>query len=192
MAIPTAVLAGLKVAGAMAPGVIKALQNQGDAPQQKVSSDTTAYLNRLRQISKEGLYGQKEKNEVASDIEASGDKREAKLRNLAVAQGIENSGVVGQQILQSGDMTTLALARTAKKLEEMNAQSKLTAQANASAVGQSIEAINYQNALANKLREDNRIAGIGEAIGAGISLGSSGNLSGLTDEEFKFLYGQIQ
>ena len=45
---------------------------------------------------------------------------------------------------------------------------------------------------ANQLRRDNRIAGIGEAVGAGISLGSSGNLSGLTDEEFKFLYGQIQ
>ena len=108
------------------------------------------------------------------------------MRNLAVAQGVENSGVVGQQILQSGDMTTLALARTAKKLEEMNAQSKLTAQANASAVGQSIEAINYQNALANQLRKDNRIAGIGQAVGAGISA-VGGNALGFDDSDLGIL-----
>ena len=46
----SAILTGLAMA---APGVIKGVSNlMSKPPQQKVSSDTTAYLNKLRNISK--------------------------------------------------------------------------------------------------------------------------------------------
>ncbi|QDP60802.1 MAG: hypothetical protein Unbinned6224contig1001_33 [Prokaryotic dsDNA virus sp.] len=181
MAIPPLV-AGLAMAS---PHIIKAFRNYTtEAPQQKVSNDTTSYLNKLRQVSKEGLYGQNVKNDISSTIEASGDKREAKIMNKAVGQGIENSGVVGQQLLQSGDMTTLALARMAKKIAQMNEETKLDASATASNVGQSIEAIKYNNALAERARKDAVWDGIGNAISSGVGgYNSSANFQTNKDYE---------
>lgn len=164
MAIP-AIVAGLAMA---TPGVLKAYRNfTTKAPQQKISNDTTSYLNKLREVSKTGLYGQDVKNEISTDIETSGDKREAKLIGQSVKQGIENSGVVGQQLLQSGDMTTLSLARMAKQIAQMNEETKLDASKVASDLGQGIESINYQNALARMARKDAIYEGVGDAISGG-------------------------
>ena len=166
MPIP-AIVAGLAMA---TPGVLKAYRNfTTKAPQQKISNDTTSYLNKLREVSKTGLYGQDVKNQISTEIETSGDKREAKLIGQSVKQGIENSGVVGQQLLQSGDMTTLSLARMAKQIAQMNEESKLDASRVASDVGQGIESINYQNALARMARKDAIYEGVGDAISGGFS-----------------------
>ena len=95
MAIP-ALAYGLAMA---APGIIKMGRSAlTKAPQQQVSSDTTAYLNKLRQVSKEGLYGQEVKNEIGTDIQQTANITEQKLQNLAVSQGTENSGVIAQQL----------------------------------------------------------------------------------------------
>lgn len=118
------------------------------APQQKVSSDTTNALNRFRQISKDGLYGQDVKNEVFTDIKQVSKEGDAKIRGQAVKQGIENSGVVADQLIKKDGMTTLALAKIAKKIHQDNEQSKIDATRVASDIGQGIENTNYQNALA--------------------------------------------
>lgn len=151
----SALLKGIAMA---APTIIKGLgagrRLFGNVPQMKTSNDTTRYLNRLRQVSKEGLYGQDVKNEIGADIQQSSQNTRSAIRGSAVRQGLENSGVVAQQLLKEGGQTTLQIARTARKIAEMNKESQLRASANAAAIGQGIEDRRYQNALSRMQRRD--------------------------------------
>jgi len=117
-------------------------------PQKGISSDTTNALNRFRQISKEGLYGQDVKNDIFTDIKQSSKETDNKIRSQAVKQGIENSGIVADQLIKKDGVTTLALAKIAKKIHQENEQSKIDATRVASDIGQGIENTKYQNALA--------------------------------------------
>lgn len=141
-----------------APTIIKAAGGArklfGDVPGRKVSNETTSYLNKLRQVSKDGLYGQDVKNEIGADIQQSSQNTRSAIRGNAVRQGIENSGVVAQQLLKEGGQTTLQIARTARKIAEMNKESQLRASANAAAIGQGIEDTKYQDALMRMRRRD--------------------------------------
>jgi len=166
MAIPAAVY-GLAMA---APGIIKGVKGlMTKAPQQKISNDTTSYLNKLRQVSKEGLYGQDVKNEVGTDLAQKTDMTNRSIINNATRTGVENSGVVAQQLLQSGGQSTLALARMAKQIAQKNEESKLQAQGQAASVGQSISDIKYQNALARQQRGDDIADSFGSAISSGVT-----------------------
>ena len=117
-------------------------------PQRKVSSDTTALLNKQRQIAKEGLYGQDVKNEIMTDVKQVDKEVGNKIKSTAVRQGLENSGIVADQLIKQGGQTTLQTARLAKEIARANEQSKIDALASASQIGQGIEDINYNNALA--------------------------------------------
>tara|TARA_Y100001973_G_C5161372_1_gene313703 strand:+ start:785 stop:1402 length:618 start_codon:yes stop_codon:yes gene_type:complete len=137
------------------------------APQQKAAPETTAYLNKLRNISKEGLYGQDVKNEIGADLQQSSNLTRAALHSNATKQGLENSGVLAQHLIKEGGQTTLQAARMAKQIAKMNEQSKLDASAQASAIGREEEARKYQNALARKERRDsvvgNLVGGLSDA-----------------------------
>ena len=117
-------------------------------PQRKVSSDTTALLNKQRQIAKEGLYGQDVKNEIMTDVKQADKEVGNKIRSTAVRQGLESSGIVADQLIKQGGQTTLQIARLAKEIARANEQSKIDALASASQIGQGIEDIKYNNALA--------------------------------------------
>ena len=117
-------------------------------PQRKVSSDTTALLNKQRQIAKEGLYGQDVKNEIMTDVKQADKEVGNKIKSTAVRQGLESSGIVADQLIKQGGQTTLQIARLAKEIARANEQSKIDALASASQIGQGIEDINYNNALA--------------------------------------------
>lgn len=140
-------------------------------PQQKVSSETTAYLNKLRNISKKGLYGEDVKSDVMADIAQSSNRTQNALRGAATRQGLENSGVLAQQLIQEGGQTTLQAAKMAKRIAQANEESKLRAGAEASQISQRIEDIKYQNAMA---RRQNRLDAFGDfagALGEGVSAG---------------------
>ena len=130
------------------------------APQQKAAPETTAYLNKLRNISKEGLYGQDVKNEIGSDLQQSSNLTRAALHSNATKQGLENSGVLAQQLIKEGGQTTLQAARMAKQIAQMNEQSKLDASAQAAAVGEQESLRKYRNALARKDRRDSIVSNL--------------------------------
>lgn len=164
-----------------APTIIKAVGGGrklfGDVPGRKVSNETTSYLNKLRQVSKDGLYGQDVKNEIGADIQQSSQNTRSAIRGNAVRQGIENSGVVAQQLLKEGGQTTLQIARTARKIAEMNKESQLRASANAAAIGQGIEDTKYQDALMRMRRRDE-----GLDILAGLDYGGEFDPESLVDD----------
>ena len=159
--------AGLYMA---APGALDSLGKMfRKTPQQKISSDTTAYLNKLRNVSKEGLYGQDVKNEIGTDIAQASNNTQNAIRSTAVKQGIENSGVVAQQLIKEGGQTTLQAAKMAKQIAKMNEESKLAAGREAATVGQSIEDIKYNNSLLKMQRKDDIYGGLFDAASTGIS-----------------------
>lgn len=152
-----------------APGVIKGVSNMfNKPPEMKVSNDTTAYLNKLRNISKTGMYGDDVKNEVSTDIAQASQNTRNAIRSSAVNQGIENSGVVAQQLIKEGGQTTLQAAKIAKKIAMMNEESKLKATEAASRVSDSINAIKYKNALAKYGHRQDTIGAFADALGAGV------------------------
>ena len=72
------------------PSLFKGVSNMfNKPPQRKVSSDTTALLNKQRQIAKEGLYGQDVKNEIMTDVKQA-DKINALASASEISQGIED------------------------------------------------------------------------------------------------------
>jgi hypothetical protein len=157
-----------------APHLINAIGKwKNPAPQQEVSSDTTNYLNRLRQMSKEGMYGGQAGKDILNvsgqQLRQGENLTNASLRGNAVATGTEGSGVLAQQLLQSGGQTTLAMARIAKNIAIANEQSKLTAQAQAAQVGQGVSDINYQNALTRRENELGIISDVGQGFSAGVA-----------------------
>ena len=140
---------------AAAPGVVKGLSKLfRPTPQQKVSSDTTALLNKQRQIGKEGLYGQNVKNEILTDVKQTAKEGQQNIRNLAIRQGLESSGIPAEQMLKQGGRTTLEIAKIAKQIAQANEQSKLKGLEEAARIGQGIENIDYNNALARLQRGD--------------------------------------
>lgn len=154
---------------AAAPGVVKGLSKLfRPAPEQKVSSDTTALLNKQRQIGKEGLYGNNVKNEVISDIKQTQKEGNQNIRNLAIKQGLENSGIPAEQMLKQGGQTTLQLARIAKEIAQANEQSKVKGLEEAARIGQGIENIDYNNALARLQRGDSITDDFFDAASTGI------------------------
>lgn len=132
-------------------------------PQRKVSSDTTALLNKQRQIAKEGLYGQDVKNEIMTDVKQAGKETENKIRSTAVRQGLENSGIEADQLIKQGGQTTLQIARLAKEIARANEQSKLDALQSASQTSQGIEDVRYTNALNRFQRRDDIIGSFADA-----------------------------
>lgn len=148
-----------------APSLFKGVNSLfNKAPQETTSNDTTAYLNKLRNVSKEGLYGQDVKNEIGADIQQSSQNTRNVLRGNAVQSGMENSGVLAQQLLQEGGQTTLAAARMAKKIAEMNETSKLEASAQAANVGQSVADRDYRNALSRSSRREDIAGSFGSGL----------------------------
>ena len=163
----SAVLTGLAMA---APGIIKGVDKFfNKPPEQKVSSDTTAYLNKLRNISKEGMYGKDVKNELGTAIAQNSQVTQSAIRDNAVKSGMENSGVVAQQLIKEGGNTTLQAAKIAKQIAQMNEESKLRASEAAMAVGQQIEDINYNNALTRYTNNQGAIGDFADALGSGFS-----------------------
>lgn len=132
-------------------------------PQKGISSDTTNALNRFRQISKEGLYGQDVKNDIFTDIKQSSKETDNKIRSQAVKQGIENSGIVADQLIKKDGLTTLTLAKMAKKIHQDNERSKIDATRVAMDIGQGIEDTKYQNALARYQKGSDFIGDIANA-----------------------------
>jgi len=124
------------------------------APQRKVSSDTTNALNRFRQISKEGIYNQGAKNEVMADVKQNVREGDLKLRNLATRQGMENSSIIADQLIKKEGRTTLETAKIARAIFEANEKAKDDASIRAMEIGQGIEDIAYNNALARQQRRD--------------------------------------
>jgi len=124
------------------------------APQRKVSSDTTNALNRFRQISKEGIYNQGAKNEVMADVKQNVREGDMKLRNLATRQGMENSGIIADQLIKKEGRTTLETAKIARAIFEANEKAKDDASMRAMEIGQGIEDIAYNNALARQQKRD--------------------------------------
>lgn len=124
------------------------------APQRKVSSDTTNALNRFRQISKEGIYNQGAKNEVMADVKQNVREGDMKLRNLATRQGMENSSIIADQLIKKEGKTTLETAKIARAIFEANEKAKDDASIRAMEIGQGIEDIAYNNALARQQRKD--------------------------------------
>ena len=148
-----------------APSLFKGVNSLfSKAPQETTSNDTTAYLNKLRNVSKEGLYGQDVKNEIGADLQQSSLNTRNALRGNAVQSGMENSGVLAQQLLQEGGQTTLAAARMAKQIAQMNEESKLNASAQAANVGQSVADRDYRNALTRSSRRSD----IASTLGGGL------------------------
>lgn len=132
-------------------------------PQRKVSSDTTALLNKQRQIAKEGLYGQDVKNEIMTDVKQADKETDSKIRSTAVRQGLESSGIVADQLIKQGGQTTLQIARLAKEIARANEQSKLDALQSASQTSQGIEDVRYTNALNRFQRRDDIIGSFADA-----------------------------
>lgn len=124
------------------------------APQRKVSSDTTNALNRFRQISKEGIYNQGAKNEVMADVKQNVREGDMKLRNLATRQGMENSSIIADQLIKKEGRTTLETAKIARAIFEANEKAKDDASIRAMEIGQGIEDIAYNNALARQQKRD--------------------------------------
>jgi len=136
-------------------------------PQRKVSSDTTALLNKQRQIAKEGLYGQDVKNEIMTDVKQADKETDSKIRSTAVRQGLESSGIVADQLIKKGGQTTLQIARLAKEIARANEQSKLDALQSASQTSQGIEDVRYTNALNRFQRRDDIIGSFADALSTG-------------------------
>lgn len=146
------------------PSLFKGVSNMfNKPPQRKVSSDTTALLNKQRQIAKEGLYGQDVKNEIMTDVKQADKETESKIRSTAVRQGMEGSGIVADQLIKQGGQTTLQIARLAKEIARANEESKLNALASASQTSQGIEDVRYTNALNRFQRRDDIISSIADA-----------------------------
>jgi len=170
-----------------APSLIKAGQSLfSKAPQRKVSSDTTALLNKTRKISKDGLYGDNIKNDVATDIKQSQKETNQNIRNLAIKQGLENSAIPAEQMLKQGGKTTLELARMAKEIALANEDSKMNALKSAAEISQGISDIDYNNALARMQRRDNIIGSFGNALSTGVSAYGSQKRQNELDD---FLFG---
>ena len=164
----SAILTGLAMA---APEVIKGVGKAlNPTPKMKTSNETTAYLNKLRKVSKEGLYGEDVKGEISADIAQASNQTRSAIRGDAVNQGIENSGVVAQQLIKEGGQTTLQAAKIAKKIAQLNKESKIKAGEEAARVSQAIQDRNYQNALA---RRNDRLEAFGSVVD-GFSAGYSG------------------
>lgn len=163
----SALLTGLAMA---APSTIKGVSKLfNKPPQQKVSSDTTAYLNKLRNISKEGMYGEDVQNEVGTTIAQTSQGTRNAIRSQAVKSGMENSGVVAQQLIKEGGNTTLQAAKIAKQIAQMNEESKLRASEAANVVGQQIEDVRYNNALSRYSNKQGAIGDFADALGSGFS-----------------------
>ena len=146
------------------PSLFKGVSNMfNKPPQRKVSSDTTALLNKQRQIAKEGLYGQDVKNEIMTDVKQADKEIENKIRSTAVRQGLESSGIVADQLIKQGGQTTLQIARLAKEIARANEESKLNALASASQTSQGIEDVRYTNALNRFQRRDDIVSSIADA-----------------------------
>tara|TARA_R100000655_G_scaffold29519_1_gene59648 strand:- start:300 stop:914 length:615 start_codon:yes stop_codon:yes gene_type:complete len=178
----SAILTGLAMA---APGIIKGVrQLSSSAPQQKISNQTTSYLNKLRNISKEGLYGQDVKNEIGADLNQQSLNTRNAIRASATRQGLENSGVLAQNLLRQGGQSTLAAAKMAKQIAQMNEKSKLDASAESARVGDQIQQIKYQNALARQQRKDSAFSSFADAAGKGLT----GFLGDKTDDIEEGLY----
>lgn len=170
-----------------APSLIKAGQSLfSKTPQRKVSSDTTALLNKQRQIAKDGLYGENVKNDIATDIKQSQKESNQNIRNLAIKQGIESSGIPAEQMLKQGGKTTLELARIAKEIALANEESKMNALKSAAEISQGISDIDYNNALARMQRRDNIIGSFADALSTGVSAYGSQLRQNELDE---FLFG---
>ena len=163
----SAILTGLAMA---APGAIKGISKLfNKPPQQKTSSDTTNYLNKLRNISKEGMYGKDVQNEVGTTIAQNSQFTRANLKANAVKSGMENSGVIAQQLIQEGGQTTLQAAKMAKQIATMNEESKLRATEAASVVGDKIANMDYNNALSRYNNKTGAIGDFADALGSGFS-----------------------
>lgn len=146
------------------PSLFKGVSNMfNKPPQRKVSSDTTALLNKQRQIAKEGLYGQDVKNEIMTDVKQADKETENKIRSTAVRQGLESSGVVADQLIKQGGQTTLQIARLAKEIARANEESKMNALASASEISQGIEDVRYTNALNRFQRRDDIVSTLADA-----------------------------
>jgi len=146
------------------PSLFKGVSNMfNKPPQRKVSSDTTALLNKQRQIAKEGLYGQDVKNEIMTDVKQADKETENKIRSTAVRQGLESSGVVADQLIKQGGQTTLQIARLAKEIARANEESKMNALASASEISQGIEDVRYTNALNRFKRRDDIVSTLADA-----------------------------
>lgn len=176
------ILAGLAMA---APGIIKGVRQLAtSAPQMQTSNQTTAYLNKLKNISKEGLYGQDVKNEIGADLNQQSLSTRNALRASATRQGLENSGVLAQNLLKEGGQSTLAAAKMAKQIAEMNKKSKLDASAESARIGDEIQQMKYQNALARQQRRDSAFSSFADAAGKGLT----GFLGDKTDDIEEGLY----
>jgi len=170
-----------------APSLVKAGQSLfSKTPQRKVSSDTTALLNKQRQIAKDGLYGENVKNDIATDIKQSQKESNQNIRNLAIQQGMESSGIPAEQMLKQGGKTTLELARMAKEIALANEDSKMNALKSAAEISQGISDIDYNNALARMQRRDNIIGSFGDALSTGVSAYGSQKRQNELDD---FLFG---
>jgi hypothetical protein len=170
-----------------APSLVKAGQSLfSKTPQRKVSSDTTALLNKQRQIAKDGLYGENVKNDIATDIKQSQKESNQNIRNLAIQQGLESSGIPAEQMLKQGGKTTLELARMAKEIALANEESKINALKSAAEISQGISDIDYNNALARMQRRDNIIGSFGDALSTGVSAYGSQKRQNELDD---FLFG---
>ncbi len=170
-----------------APSLVKAGQSLfSKTPQRKVSSDTTALLNKQRQIAKDGLYGENVKNDIATDIKQSQKESNQNIRNLAIQQGLESSGIPAEQMLKQGGKTTLELARMAKEIALANEESKMNALKSAAEISQGISDIDYNNALARMQRRDNIIGSFGDALSTGVSAYGSQKRQNELDD---FLFG---
>ena len=176
------ILAGLAMA---APGIIKGVRQLAtSAPQMQTSNQTTAYLNKLKNISKEGLYGQDVKNEIGADLNQQSLNARNALRAAATRQGLENSNVLAQNLLKEGGQSTLTAAKMAKKIAEMNKKSKLDALAESARIGDEIQQMKYQNALARQQRRDSAFSSFADAAGKGLT----GFLGDKTDDIEEGLY----
>ena len=170
-----------------APSLVKAGQSLfSKTPQRKVSSDTTALLNKQRQIAKDGLYGENVKNDIATDIKQSQKESNQNIRNLAIQQGMESSGIPAEQMLKQGGKTTLELARMSKEIALANEDSKMNALKSAAEISQGISDIDYNNALARMQRRDNIIGSFGDALSTGVSAYGSQKRQNELDD---FLFG---
>ena len=163
----SALAAGLAMA---APKVIKGIGKAfTKTPELEVSNDTTAYLNKLRNISKKGMYGQDVQNEANTAISQQSQDTRTALRSNTVRQGIENSGVLAEQLIKEGGNTTLKAARIAKQIARMNEESKISASEKAASVSQQINAIKYQNAMEKYKKKMDTIDTLAGAFEDGVS-----------------------
>ena len=152
-----------------APSLIKgAAKLFNKPPEQKTSNETTAYLNKLRNVSKKGLYGEDVKSDVMADVKQADQDTRTAIRGQAASQGLDNSGVVAQQLIKQGGQTTLNAARIAKRLAQMNERSKIDASKEAMAVGQGIENMKYNIALSKYQNKMGMFDDFTDAFSAGV------------------------